>query len=1386
MRGRLRATAVGAAVALTALTLALPARADTASPAAPSAPAATAAAEKPAAHPTHRACAAVRNPAKAACSALVRDDVEQTRAQLAAEPDAAPSGLGPGDLQAAYALPSAASGSGAGRTVALVDAFDDPTAAADLATYRSQYGLAPCTTANGCFRKIDQNGGTDYPAADPGWSGEIALDIQMVSAVCPNCKILLVEADDNSLDNLGAAVNQAVAQGALFVSNSYGGSESPGDTQSDALYYDHPGVAVTASTGDDGYGVSYPASSPYVTAVGGTSLVKDASARGWTESAWAGAGSGCSAYETKPAVQTDTGCARRSVADVSAVADPDTGVAVYNAGAWHVYGGTSASSPIIASVYALAGDPAAGSAPVAFPYGRTTALNDVVSGANGSCGTYLCQAGAGYDGPTGLGTPKGVAAFASGPHATVRGTVTDSGTGAPLTGAVVTAGTQSATTAADGTYELSVDPGSYDLTVSKFGYRTQTFPGVTLADGQVLTEDAALAARPMVKVSGTVKDGSGHGWPLYATVQVEGEASSAVHTDPATGSYALSVPEDGTYALRTTSAYPGYSSPTAEVTVADTGATRNFAVPVDGATCSAAGYAYAYDGTTQDFATGSGTTPPAGWTITDAAGSGQTWSFDDPAGRGNHTGGSGTYALIDSAWYGRGNAQDSSLVSPAYDFSGVSHPYLSFGSSYWAYGTSVADTDLSVDGGATWQTLLSFTIANRIGPSKEGVALPAAAGKSDVRVRFHFTASGGHYWQVDDVFVGDRPCAPTTGGLVLGQVVDKNTGTGVAGASVVSADKPAEGATSVATPGDAALGDGFFWFVSTLTGSHPLKAAAPLYTAGTASVQIAADAATDVNLEMAAGRLSVTPAATAESVAWKGSKSAVVTVKNTGSADASMRLVERDQGFTLQAREQGAALQSVPGNYSPTFADPAAGAQAAAPAVSPAAAPWTSIADLPAARSDNAAVTGDDGKVYSIDGASPSAIVSSVQVYDPDTLTWSAVADSGTPREAPQAAFVDGKLYVTGGWNAASATVGSLQIYDPVSGAWTTGAPNPKPYAGAASAVVDGKWYIIGGCTATCGVNTVQVYDTDTNTWSSAANYPLGISWLGCGAIDGAVYCAGGSTGGASTTKAYSFDPAANTWSALPDMPFDLWGTGATAADGKLLLSGGVTANNSTLTNKGTAYDPSAGTWTDLPNSNNAVYRGGSTCGFYKVGGSTGSFSPVRSAELLPGYGQCGSSADVTWLSADTTSLTLAPGQSADITLTLDASGAEIAQPGTFAAALKVVHNTPYTIVPLTVAMTVEPPSTWGKITGTVTGTACGADEAGIKGAIVQLDGGVQSFTLRTAADGRYGVWIDTRDNPLSMIVAKDGWIPQSAKAKVVKGRTTTKDFTLKPLDPCS
>jgi subtilase family serine protease len=325
---------------------------------------------------------------------------------------ATPSGYGPDDLRAAYGI----TGSGSAATlIAVVDAYGYQNAEADLNVYRARFGLPPCTSANGCFRRVNQAGADgSYPPDNTGWAQETALDLDMVSAMCPNCRIVLVEANSTDLADFAVAENTAAALGAHVISNSYGGDETGADAYESA--YNHPGVAITVSTGDSGYaaGPQFPATSPHVTAVGGTSLSRDGSPRGWTETVWSQGGSGCSKIFAKPHWQIDPLCKMRMVADVSAVADPATGVAVYGPGdsggaAWEVFGGTSVAAPLIAGIYGVNGGPVHYGRD---PYRRPDGLNGVSKGSNGVCdGTYFCVAVTGYSGPSGLGTPKNATPF---------------------------------------------------------------------------------------------------------------------------------------------------------------------------------------------------------------------------------------------------------------------------------------------------------------------------------------------------------------------------------------------------------------------------------------------------------------------------------------------------------------------------------------------------------------------------------------------------------------------------------------------------------------------------------------------------------------------------------------------------------------------------------------------------------------------------------------------------------------------------------------------------------------------------------------------------------------------------------------------------------------
>jgi subtilase family serine protease len=327
---------------------------------------------------------------------------------------AAPAGYGPTQLRSAYKITTSGSSS---TLIAVISAYDYATAEADLATYRAQFGLPPCRSSTGCFRKVNQSGGTSFPGPNLSWSLEAALDLDMVSAMCPNCKLVLVEATEASFADLAAAVNEAAKLGAHVITNSYGGDEF--GTQSYEAAYNHPGIAIVASSGDAGYfgGIEFPAASPHVIAVGGTSLTTAANTRGWTETAWDSGGSGCSSVYAKPSWQHDTQCSMRMLNDVSAVADPNTGVAVFGPDAtgtgvssWIVLGGTSVAAPLIGGIYGVNG---ASQNYGANLYACIASLYDVTTGSTSTfCEpTYACAARTGYDGPTGLGTPHGTTAF---------------------------------------------------------------------------------------------------------------------------------------------------------------------------------------------------------------------------------------------------------------------------------------------------------------------------------------------------------------------------------------------------------------------------------------------------------------------------------------------------------------------------------------------------------------------------------------------------------------------------------------------------------------------------------------------------------------------------------------------------------------------------------------------------------------------------------------------------------------------------------------------------------------------------------------------------------------------------------------------------------------
>jgi IPT/TIG domain len=524
-------------------------------------------AQRECATPRHgfAACLGLRLVAKSLSNATLSADATRQAEEVAGGVQPAVSnksplgGYTPQTLHTAYSLPSETSTSML-QTIALVDAFNDPSAEADLGVYDKQFGLPACTSANGCFTKINQQGHTSpLPSTQGGWATEESLDVQMAHAICQQCRILLVEASNESFANLGAAVDEAVAAGATEISNSYGGAESSSYASLNAPY-NHPGVVVTVSSGDCGYfnqacggaaAANFPASSPDVVAVGGTSLSE--TGRSWSSTVWDDGGSGCSVAFSAPLWQSTvasfsaTGCSSaRSVADVAANADPYTGVDVYDstpAGngdptGWGVWGGTSEASPIVAAEFALAGGSHGAEYPAATLYsndGDASALTDVVSGSNGSCESTSCRAGKGYDGPTGVGSPHGLSAFAA-------------------AGSPTSVSAPSISGASQQEQQLSVSHGGWTASPTSYseqwalcnaaGASCSAVAGATGSTYTIPASDLGLT----IRVQETASNASGGGAPAVSahTVAVASNAPTISRVTPASGVTGSSVTIAGT------------------------------------------------------------------------------------------------------------------------------------------------------------------------------------------------------------------------------------------------------------------------------------------------------------------------------------------------------------------------------------------------------------------------------------------------------------------------------------------------------------------------------------------------------------------------------------------------------------------------------------------------------------------------------------------------------------------------------------------------------------------------------------------------------------------------------------------------------------------------
>ena len=524
-------------------------------------------------------------------------------------------------------------------------------------------------------------------------------------------------------------------------------------------------------------------------------------------------------------------------------------------------------------------------------------------------------------------------------------------------------------------------------------------------------------------------------------------------------------------------------------------------------------------------------------------------------------------------------------------------------------------------------------------------------------------------------------------------------------------------------------------------GPAELTATRASYEPATQQVKVATGQTVRTDFTLQAGHLVIEPNAVENTQELGTRESRQITLTNDGAAPVDVTLRESGRAPSTLAAQASAPVDRVETAVSPGWqgASEVVGEAAATDSV-PYAGPWGYVPNYPMPIKDNGVVRGDDGTVYSIAGVTSGGRTEiGVFAFDPDSTIWQPRAALSYQRAQPAAAWLDGRIYVVGGWAVNGLPVPELEIYSP-----------------------------------------------GADSWDTVADYPENVSYVSCGGIGSRLYCAGGVTETVDgdvqvIARAYVYDPGTDAWAPVESMPFGLWGAGYAAANGVLLVSGGATENS--VTNEGFAYDPAADRWTPIPNANETVVRGGSACGFYKVGGDSGR-GPSPRAEILPGYGSCGASNDLTWLSADVDEFRLAAGESVDVTLALDADAEGVDQPGEYTGRFIVENGSPYAAA-IDVAMTVEAPRGWGELTGTIVGERCDGSTVPIAGAVVAVDGRDASFTLRTDRDGAYSLWLDRRHNPVDLVVAADGWRPEFLRTRVRPGRSSVQDFGLATLFGC-
>jgi N-acetylneuraminic acid mutarotase len=850
------------------------------------------------------------------------------------------------------------------------------------------------------------------------------------------------------------------------------------------------------------------------------------------------------------------------------------------------------------------------------------------------------------------------------PTGTLEGTVTDSSNSNPISGANISVDPLGASTTSgpDGHYSIQLPVGTYDVTASAFGYVTQTANGVAITEGNTTTQNFPLDPAPSHTVSGHVRDTDGNAL-ANATVTILGTPISPVTTD-ATGFYSFASVPEGEYDVR------------AEAGRCSTGQTQHLVVDGDETLDFALAqrhddFGYFCQVVTPSYIEGDTAFPLSGDDIFAPVTLpfafsfyGQTYTSGNVCTNGFITFGNGTCPFTNGGIPSAGTPNNA--IYPFWDDMFVDFPTASMFTSTlsspnrfvieWRNVRFFGDTTRRLDfeivlyeDGRILTQYRNISADGREQGNSATVGIENAAGNDALQYSFNEATIGS-----PDFAVLYR--LPPSG-FVEGHVTDANDNGGVGGARV----KAIQGDTTVRQTSTDANG---FYRMQLPVGDYTIEASKTNYETGSADVTIAVDETTTQDFSLRTARGEVTPTSLEFVVQRNQTETKTLTLSNTGGLAMTWDVQESGGGAALPSRRQGSKLLNVKLSGD-ELASPAwlgYHAHGHAPRVDaggPLAPTWSTIAGYPTGIMDNSADL-IDGKEYSVGGIdSGFNLLNSGYVYDPGANSWSPIANMPVAREKPGVVAANGLLYVTGGWDASGTPIAETDVYDPSTNTWSTVAPNPTPTAAPGVAFANGKLYFVGGCADAFCTPTASVvtYDPGSNSWATAASYPTTDSWEACGGVSGKVYCSGGVSGGTTFRSGNVYDPGSDTWSPIADMPIDLWASVSGGANGMLVVSSGVTNGFSTITNQGFTYDPSADSWTSLPNATFPRYRGGGSCGFYKIGGSSGGFTPTPDSEKLSELEECGGFTDVPWLSEAPDNGTINPGDHTDVHVTVDTHG---------------------------------------------------------------------------------------------------------------------------------